>query len=51
MKKKPDLVIFATDGFGAAPKDAPVGYEVIWLLTGQHAQAPVPWGTSIRIED
>jgi predicted metal-dependent peptidase len=39
--KRPDIIIFATDGGGPAPAKPPKGIELIWLLVGNHRQ--VPW--------
>lgn len=47
---RPDVIIFATDGCGPAPAEAPPGIKVIWLLIGQYAQEPCTWGTMIRVE-
>ncbi|KKO47738.1 hypothetical protein VT06_15275 [Arsukibacterium sp. MJ3] len=43
----PQVLIFFTDGFGAAPSQAPA-YPVIWVLT-REGSAPVPWGEVIRL--
>lgn len=43
------VLIIATDGDGACPPAPPAGLSVIWLLTGNHAHAPAPWGTAIRV--
>jgi predicted metal-dependent peptidase len=48
-KKRPDVLIVVTDGYGPAPQKAP-GYAVIWLLIGRHAAVPAPWGKVIRVE-
>jgi len=49
-KKKPDLVVIVTDGWGPAPAAAPTGTDVIWLEVGTGATAPCDWGTHIRVE-
>lgn len=58
-RKKPDLVIFMTDGGGDAPLNPPP-YDVIWMLVGQHRCQPSfggwgakcePWGAMIEVDD
>jgi predicted metal-dependent peptidase len=49
--KRPEVVIFITDGMGPAPKVAPSGIKVIWLLVGPYKQAPCAWGEQIEIDD
>lgn len=46
---KPDIVIFATDGYGPAPVAKPRGIEVIWLLTGTYTTRPAEWGTYVEV--
>jgi predicted metal-dependent peptidase len=43
-KPKPEIVIFMTDGCGPAPKTAPRGMDVVWLLVGRSRQKPVAVG-------
>lgn len=47
----PDLIVYFTDGCGPAPKRAPVGRHVLWVLTGPrgHVRRPAPWGRVARI--
>lgn len=49
-QKRPQVVVFATDGQGPAPEQAPPGMEVVWLLLGDGARAPASWGTVIALE-
>lgn len=59
LAKKPDLMIFATDGWGPAPAEPPPGITVIWLLVGADAEIPtaagtgtaIDWGEMIRVKD
>ncbi len=41
---RPDVLVYFTDGEGPAPVAAPVGVEVLWVITGPHPFAPAPWG-------
>lgn len=36
----PSLVIYLTDGDGAAPAACPPGVDVVWVLVGKHARKP-----------
>ena len=47
-KPKPSIIIYATDGYGTAPAEAPKGVEVVWLLVGR-ATVPAPWGKVVEI--
>ena len=45
----PDVMVFFTDGWGAAPDDAP-DYPVIWCLPDADGmRVPCAWGKEIRI--
>lgn len=46
---RPDVLVFLTDGYGPAPKVAPRGMHVIWLLT-PGGRAPATWGETIQME-
>lgn len=46
---RPNVLIFATDGYGPAPAKPPVGCHTIWLLIGG-AKAPADWGQAIVYE-
>jgi len=48
--RRPDVLIFATDGWGPAPDRPPVGTKVIWLLVGRNATRPCSWGTVVEVE-
>jgi len=50
MKPRPEVVIFATDGFGPSPAHPPRGQRVIWLIVpGGHNACP--WGEVIEMGD
>lgn len=49
-KDRPSVVIFATDGFGPAPAEAPPRVHVIWLLIGR-SRRPCAWGEFIEVQD
>ncbi len=49
-QRRPDVLVFATDGLGPAPALAPRGIQTIWLLVGQgERKAPASWGHEIRV--
>ena len=43
---EPDLLVFFTDGYGDAPRQAPP-YPVLWVLTS-NGKPPAPWGAVAR---
>lgn len=45
------LLVYATDGDGPAPAQAPRGVHVVWLLFGQNARVPASYGTVVRVEN
>lgn len=45
MRRKPDVLIFYTDGMGNAPAEKPAGFQTIWVLLGQHQQIPIGEGS------
>lgn len=47
---RPEVVIYATDGFGPAPEAAPSWCRTIWALIGRGALVPAVWGTVVRVE-
>ena len=47
--KRPDLIVFFTDGMGSCPQEYP-GIPTIWLLSGPQCRAPVAWGKSIYVK-
>lgn len=52
LTPKPDILIYATDGDGAAPKHPPPDMDVIWLLVpSEWTRVPVSWGKVIIMED
>jgi predicted metal-dependent peptidase len=44
LKPKPDMVVVITDGDGPAPKVAPRGLCVIWVIVPCGYRRPAPWG-------
>ena len=51
LRPRVDLFVFVTDGMGPAPKEAPRGFDSIWVLVGECASAPCSWGKQIIIKD
>lgn len=59
--KRPELLIFCTDGQGPGPVNPPPGIFVIWLLVGAHKELPhageygsgkrITWHEIIEIDD
>lgn len=48
-KKRPDLIVFATDGYGSAPAVDP-GINTIWLFVGPNVNENcAAWGKKIRV--
>ena len=39
---RPDVLVFATDGYGHWPEEPPAGMQVIWLIV--NGQNSCPWG-------
>lgn len=51
QRERPDVVVFATDGFGTFPEEAPP-FKVVWLLTGNHLEVErVPFGEVVEIDE
>lgn len=48
-RARPDLVVYFTDGHGPAPEHAPVGVDVLWVLTGASARVPARFGRVARM--
>lgn len=48
---RPDIIIYATDGYGRAPAEEPHGIQTIWALVGPQVVAPCKWGTVIRVKE
>lgn len=48
-RPRPEVVIFATDGFGPAPETQPNGMKTIWLLIGGD-KPPCEWGEAIVVD-
>ena len=46
-RKKPDCLVYFTDGFGLFPDDPP-GYPVLWLDSGEGAKYP-SWAKVVKI--
>lgn len=51
QRKRPDVLVFITDGFGPAPTKEPSWCKTIWLLVGKGSVRPVDWGEAIHIDD
>ena len=52
LKKKPDVVVFITDGGCFDKPVEPKGVKVIWLLVGKHREKPpVNFGTFIEVDE
>ncbi len=49
-KKKPQLLIFFTDLYAPYPAEDPA-YPVVWGLTPDHNEEPVPFGETVVVED
>lgn len=49
-KRKPNILVFATDGCGPAPAAPPKGVHVIWLLVGSYRARPTTWGEYIEVD-
>lgn len=49
QKTKPNVIVFATDGYGTAPEHKPSGVDVVWLLINS-TYHPCEWGTFIEVE-
>ncbi len=47
-KKKPDIIVYLTDGEGPAHDKGPQGVNVIWVIV-ENDKAPAPWGKHIFI--
>lgn len=54
-KRRPEIVVFITDGCGPAPEQQPDGMKTIWVLVGAHKQHPTTgggqctWGEFIEV--
>lgn len=48
QKEQPDVLVYFTDGYGPAPKEAP-SYPVLWVLTEQNTH-PCEWGKFISLK-
>lgn len=49
LKPRPNVVIFATDGYGEYPPEPPKGIHVIWLVVNG-GRIGVSWGEQIQVE-
>jgi predicted metal-dependent peptidase len=49
-KPRPEVVIFATDGYGPAPHTPPRGMQTVWLLIGKDAPCPANWGKAVKVD-
>lgn len=55
--ERPNVIVYATDGFGACPDFGPEGIKVIWLLIGAGATRPTKvsggscdWGSFVEVK-
>jgi len=50
---RPDVIVYMTDGYGAAPIAPPSRIEVVWVLIGEKAVEPkfsaAPWGKMVFV--
>lgn len=51
QRPRPEVIIFATDGYGPAPEMPLPGVHTIWLLVGGKKTPPALWGDAVVIED
>lgn len=55
IRPRPEVLIFATDGWGPAPDKPPRGIRVVWLLIGEQGRPPEfpgePWGEMVKVEE
>lgn len=51
LRPRPSLLLYYTDGFGPAPRAAPKGMDVIWVLIGKETKEPCTWGRVVRVDD
>lgn len=52
LTPRPDILIYGTDGDGAAPATAPPDMHVIWcVVPGHYNKAPTMWGKTIFVTD
>jgi predicted metal-dependent peptidase len=51
MRRRPDLLVFCTDGCGPAPESPPAGTSVVWVLVGADAKVPAPWGEHVFVRE
>lgn len=47
--RKPDVLVFATDGYGTWPQTPPPGIKVIWLIVD--GRNSCPWGEVVEHKD
>lgn len=50
LKPRPQVVVFATDGYGDYPPAPPKGMQVIWLVVAG-GRIAVPWGEVISADE
>ena len=49
VRERPDILVFATDGWGRAPDSAPDWCKTIWLVTSGGG-TPSRWGEVVRMD-
>lgn len=45
-KRRPNVIVVCTDGYGTYPARAPSGVKVVWMMIGKGSATP-PWGEVI----
>lgn len=50
LSPRPDVLVYVTDGYGAYPREKPLGVEVVWLVV-DGGEIRVDWGTVIEIQE
>ncbi len=45
---RPEVVVYATDGYGTAPEAPPRWCVTLWLLVGAGVRVPAEWGRVVR---
>lgn len=52
LRPRPDILIYLTDGDGAAPAEPPPRMEVVFcIVPSYHNQSPADWGHTVIIKD
>lgn len=52
LNPRPDILVYASDGDGTAPKEPPPDLSVLWcIVPGHYNKAPAKWGHTVIISD